>query len=138
VQKQQKNQTFWDRVKLAMVAKKMKPTQTNAARLAQRAQPTISEIWSKPTGAPEHEVVLRLARELEVCVEWLYTGNEPMKPGGAPDQYASELLTVWGDLDDRTKRLLVGYAVARASGLGDDSPFAKSRPATPRPQKATS
>lgn len=137
VQKQQNIQTFWDRVKLAMVAKKMKPTQAIAAKIAQRSQATISEIWNKPNGAPEHDVVVRLARELGVCVEWLYTARGDMKPG-ASFKDAEQLLSVWNDLSDADRRALTGWALARVVGIGDDSPFVKPRNASSRSTKATS
>lgn len=145
--KPQKTQTFWDRVKLAMIAKGRKPTQINAAKIAGRAQPTISEIWNKPGGAPELEVVVRLATTLEVCVEWLYTGRGPMKPAAAIDAIGQELLSVWDQLDEKTKRVIAGYALGRANGLGESdsgppepgpsggSPFPRSPRPNTRAQK---
>lgn len=122
------------RLQKALIAAKRPATQTDAAKQLGVEQPTISGTWNKPGRAPEMDKVLAMALELNVCVEWLYTGRGPMHPAVALDAYGEELLGVWHQLDEKTKWIITGYAVAKASGIEEDaSPFVASPLAAPRP-----
>lgn len=137
MKEKEKNETFWDRVKVAMKAKKMRPTQTAAASLAGRKQGTISGVWNVAGRAPEMAVVLSLSKKLGVNVEWLYTGRGPMVIAPDSDEHLDELMSVWGKLDEPTKRAIAGFAVGRASGIGQDLPFVKSSAASNRQTKSS-
>lgn len=84
-----------------------RPTQTRLAKIAHVSQPAVHE-WGLPTRAPAHDAVLLLARELNVCVEWLYTERGPKHPPLAPD--AEQFVQAWEKLDDETKRQVARYA----------------------------
>jgi hypothetical protein len=85
-----------------------RPTQTRLAKIAGVSQPAVFE-WGLPDRAPAHPQVLKLARELNVCVEWLYTERGPKHPQKAADS-PEPFLQTWENLDPETKRQLERYA----------------------------
>lgn len=128
--------TFWLRVKEALQAAKRPSTQKEAARIAGVKQPTVSD-WNQPGKAPEHEKVLRLAKKLNVCVEWLYTERGPMRPGLPDDPFARQLAMLWDRLGDDTKQAIVGYARVNAAKAQQD-PFPNESPEAPQVSSAAS
>lgn len=118
MQKKPEIRTVWERVKEALgdAARagktyngvKIKPTQAVAARIAGVTQPSVSE-WNDAGRGPELPNALRLAKALDICVEWIYTERGPKRPGPPLDQYAQQLWSMWPSLDEDLKRDLVGY-----------------------------
>lgn len=83
-----------------------RPTQVRLAKIAGVSQPAVHE-WGLPDRAPEHGTVLKLARELNVCVEWLYTERGPKRP---PEPATEEpFLRTWQNLDPETKKQIARY-----------------------------
>lgn len=83
-----------------------RPTQVRLAKIAGVSQPAVHE-WGQPNRAPEHPAVLKLAHELNVCVEWLYTERGDKRPKVTPD--SEQFLNDWNQLDADTKRQLARY-----------------------------
>ena len=63
----------------------------------------------------------KLATVLHVSISWIRDGVGPMK-GAADDPYAQELWDLWPQLDDDTKRDLVGAARVKAKPASE-GPF---------------
>lgn len=131
--------TFWDRVKEALGdaarAKKthngvrIKPTQVFAAKIAEVKQPTVSD-WNKPGKAPELDNALKLALALDVCIEWLYTGRGPKRPGIPLDRYAQQLWELWPQLTDGERGKLLGIALGSVPSADPVAPRPFSRDPT--------
>lgn len=113
MQKKLPPRTFWGRLKEALKDAKKPTTQTFAAGFAKVSQPSVS-LWNKPDAVAELPTGISLAKRLNVCVEWLYTGRGPKHPGVAGDEYAEALQGLWPQLNDETKRDLVGLARLKA------------------------
>jgi hypothetical protein len=84
-----------------------RPTQIRLAKIAGVSQPAVHE-WGLPERAPAHPQVLKLAKELNVCVEWLYTERGPKHPP-QPDP-AEPFLEKWQQLDDETRGQIARFA----------------------------
>lgn len=83
-------------------------TQTRLAKIVGVSQPAVFE-WGLPGRAPDHSKVLKLATDLNVCVEWLYTERgpkHPQKAGDSPDPFLRD----WDKLDPELRRQIVKYA----------------------------
>lgn len=83
---------------------RQKPTQEKIAKIAGVTQPAARE-WDLPGRAPEHAKVLKLAMELNVCVEWLYTERGPKHP--AVDAESDPFLRQYSQLDQDTRSQIV-------------------------------
>lgn len=129
------NMTFWGRLEMALKAAKRKATQVAAAKQFDVEQGTVSGTWNKPGRAPELDKVVRMSKELNVCVEWLYTGRGPMHPLPNLDHVAEELLRLWPRLEDNARTAILGFATVSAEG-GESLPFANSRNTSLRSAKA--
>ena len=68
---------------------KEKATQQRLAALAGVKQPSVND-WH--TGAPAMDTGVRLAENLDVCVEWLYTERGPKKPPRPTQEEVQQLL----------------------------------------------
>lgn len=93
--------SFLDRAMEALAERypREKATQTKLAKLAGVSQPTVSE-WKEPGRSADLPNGIRLAKVLDVCVEWLYTERGPKRPGsaGVPDEHLSPILKAWPDM----------------------------------------
>lgn len=100
--------SFLDRALEALAERhpKEKATQVRLARVAGVSQPAVHE-WGLPNRAPAHGVVLKLAHELNVCVEWLYTERGDKRPKVTPD--AEQFLKDFSQLDSDSRRQLARY-----------------------------
>lgn len=85
-----------------------RPTQTRLAKLTGVSQPAVFE-WGLPGRAPDHAKVLKLAAELNVCVEWLYTERGPKHPQKATDS-PEPFMRDWDKLDPELRRQIARYA----------------------------
>jgi hypothetical protein len=103
-----KERSFLDRALEALQERypRERATQVRLAKIAGVSQPAARE-WGFPDRAPDHAKVLRLAKELDVCVEWLYTERGPKRPPPTPEDDA--FLVKWGQLDPETKRQIENY-----------------------------
>ena len=103
------DRSFLDRALEALSERypKDRPTQVRLAKIAGISQPAVHE-WGMPGRAPAHETVLKLAHELNVCVEWLYTERGDKRPKTTPD--TEQFLKDWNQLDAETKRQLARFA----------------------------
>jgi hypothetical protein len=106
-----KSKSFFDRV-LDAAHEKLggKVTQVRIANLIGVKQPSVYE-WR--TGAPKIENGVEIANKLDVCVQWLYTGDGPRHPWDtiAPeDPRLRELLALWNQLEDPERKALLGVA----------------------------
>lgn len=101
--------SFWERVCEALEDRGIKKDQqTYVAKLIKIKQPSVFE-WTK--GAfPSMKNAIDLALGLNVCVEWLLTGQGPKRPGLPSDPYADQLAPLWPDLEDSVKNELIVYA----------------------------
>jgi len=104
-----KERSFLERALEALAERnpRARPTQVKLAKIAGVSQPAVFE-WGLPERAPEHAKVLLLAKELNVCVEWLYTERGPKRPPEAPE--TEPFLNDWSNLDDDLKRQVAQYA----------------------------
>lgn len=104
--------TFLDRAMEALGERypREKPTQKRLAQLAGVQQPSVNE-WGQTNRFPSNSTVVRLAKALGVCVEWLYTESGPKRPGAAaaPDEHLSPILEAWPDLSPDLRRQLARY-----------------------------
>lgn len=85
-----------------------RPTQTRLAKITGVSQPAVFE-WGLPGRAPDHAKVLKLATELNVCVEWLYTERGPKHPQKLVDS-PEPFLRDWDKLDPDIRRQIARYA----------------------------
>lgn len=85
-----------------------RPTQVRLAKIAGVSQPAVHE-WGLPNRAPEHDSVLKLAHELNVCVEWLYTERGPKRPQ-KPAESADPFLQQWDNLPAEVRQQIARYA----------------------------
>lgn len=101
--------TFLDRALEALKERypKERATQIKLAKIAGVSQPAVHE-WGFPGRAPEHASVLRLAHDLNVCVEWLYTERGDKHPKTTPD--TEQFLREWSQLDPDTQKQLMRFA----------------------------
>jgi hypothetical protein len=109
-----KERTFLERAMEALRERypKEKPTQTRLAKIADVSQPAVHE-WGLPDRAPSYPSVKKLAEELNVCVEWLYTERGPKRPAATaenPDDALSPILQIWPNLDVNTRKQIARYA----------------------------
>lgn len=111
--KPEKKRTCWDRVKEALADARLPTTQTYAAKLADVKQPSVSD-WNKDGQGPELKNAIKLAKALNICVEWLYTERGPKRPGLPDDVHARRLWDLWPTISDENKANLVGYAAITA------------------------
>jgi DNA-binding XRE family transcriptional regulator len=104
-----RERTFLERALEALKERhpKERATQTRLAKMAGVSQPAVHE-WGLPNRAPEHPSVLKLAKELNVCVEWLYTERGPKHPAATPE--TEPFLQRWGELDPELRRQIARYA----------------------------
>lgn len=104
-----RERTFLERALDALKERypKDRATQTRLAKIAGVSQPAVYE-WGLPNRAPEHPSVLKLAKELNVCVEWLYTERGPRHPPVTAE--AEPFLQDWEKLDPETRRQIARYA----------------------------
>lgn len=105
-----REQTFLERALEALKDRhpKERPTQTRLAKITGVSQPAVFE-WGLPGRAPDHAKVLKLATELNVCVEWLYTGRGPKHPQKVTDS-PEPFLRDWDKLDPELRRQIARYA----------------------------
>lgn len=87
-----------------------KPTQRRLGQLSGLQQPSVFE-WGEVGRGPAIPNGIRLAKALNVCVEWLYTERGPKRPGTAeqPDEDLSPILEAWPDLSPELRRQVVRY-----------------------------
>lgn len=128
--------TFWKRLESALKAADRKSTQVAAAKAFHVEQGTVSGTWNKPGGAPELKRVLEMSTELNVCVEWLYSGRGPMHPLPDIDPTAEALLRIWPNLTDEARMAILGFATVSIKGE-NPLPFAKARNNSLRSAKDT-
>jgi DNA-binding XRE family transcriptional regulator len=104
--------SFLDRAMEALADKYKgeRVTQMRLAKLAGVSQPAVSD-WGKGAG-PELDKGIKLATQLGVCVEWLYTGRGPKRPAESQpaDEHLSPILQVWPQLDEKTRKQIARYA----------------------------
>lgn len=105
-----KERTFLERALEALKERypRERPTQTRLAKIVGVSQPAVFE-WGLPGRAPDHAKVLKLATELNVCVEWLYTERgpkHPQKPTDSPEPFLRD----WDKLDPDLRRQIARYA----------------------------
>lgn len=105
-----RERTFLDRALEALKERypRERPTQTRLAKITGVSQPAVFE-WGLPGRAPDHAKVLKLATELNVCVEWLYTERGPKNPQKATDS-PEPFLRDWDKLDPEVRRQIARYA----------------------------
>jgi CI repressor-like protein len=111
MKKEKLNETVVDRaLRAAKLKFKRRVTLAEIGKWAGNVkQPSVSE-WRQPGRNPSIENVKSLALELDVCVDWLLTGREPMYAGRPSDEALMRLLDYWPFLDDFTKGEILGQA----------------------------
>lgn len=105
-----RDRTFLERALEALKDRhpRERPTQTRLAKIVGVSQPAVFE-WGLPGRAPDHAKVLKLATELNVCVEWLYTERGPKHPQKTADS-PEPFLRDWDKLDPDLRRQIARYA----------------------------
>lgn len=83
------------------------PTQSQIAELLHIKQPSVSE-WKRSLPSLRHAITL--ATKLNLCIEWLYTGRGPKRPGAPLEGPAQELWDLWPRLSESTKQQILGHA----------------------------
>lgn len=86
---------------------RQKATQERLAALAGVKQPSVND-WK--VGFPAMDTAVRLAENLGVCVEWLFTERGPKYPPKAPRDEIGSLSLIWTQLDDRKKAEVTRFA----------------------------
>lgn len=86
---------------------RQKATQEKIGKIVGVSQPAARE-WGFPDRAPDHAGVLKLAKELNVCVEWLYTERGPKHPIADPE--SDPFLKEYGQLDEERRSQLLRYS----------------------------
>lgn len=109
----QKRQTPWDRIAQAMRDQGIKDTQKECAKLLGITQPSVSE-WASADTAPSLQNAITLARKLNVCVEWIQTGEGPKRPGPPMEPAAQALWDAWPRIPSEGRERIVGFAEALA------------------------
>lgn len=103
----------WDRIRQAMTEKGLKPTQVECAKLIGVTQPSVWE-WANGRTAPSIENSITLAKKLNVCVEWILTGEGPKRPGPPMEPEAQAVWDAWDRVPEDAKKQVVGYVEALA------------------------
>ena len=95
--------SFYDRAWEALLERHgQRSTQALLAALAGVKQPTVND-WKEK--GPKLANAVRLAENLGVCVEWLYTERGPKRPGeGAP------MAPIWAELDEDERTEISRFA----------------------------
>lgn len=103
-----RDRTFLERALEALRERhpRERATQVRLAKIAGVSQPAVFE-WGLPGRAPAHSQVLQLAKELRVCVEWLYTECGPKTPLVAPD--SEPFVQTYQALDPELRRQAERY-----------------------------
>jgi DNA-binding XRE family transcriptional regulator len=113
VKKKSNAVTVWIRLKDALKDARLPETQVYAARLAGVKQPSVSD-WNKPGTGPELDTAILIAKKLNICVEWLYTGRGPQRPGLPDDPIARQLWAIWPKVPAEHRERILGYAHVNA------------------------
>lgn len=113
VRKRETAVTVWSRLKVALREAKLPETQVYAARLAGVKQPSVSD-WNKHGNGPELDTAILIAKKLNICVEWLYTGRGPQRPGIPDDLIARQLWGIWPRVALSHRERILGYAHVNA------------------------
>lgn len=87
-------------------------TQSEIAEMLKISQPSVSA-WK--TSLPSLKHGLALAEKLNVCVEWIYTGRGPKRPGAPLEWAAQELWDLWPRLPEATRQQILGHAKMTAT-----------------------
>lgn len=116
--------TPWIRIQEAMRDKGLNPTQAECAGLLGVRQPSVSE-WASGETAPSIENARKLAKKLNVCVEWILTEQGPKRPGPPMEPEAQAVWDAWGRVPPDDRGRVVGFVEALA------------RPFQPKPAKRT-
>lgn len=107
-------ETIWDRIEEAMRdAGYTRGFQTGAAKIAKIKQPSVYG-W-KVGATPEMQHIVALAKELGVCVEWLYMGRGPKRPGESLPPDLGEMADFWERLPLDVRAEIVGFAKYKRS-----------------------
>lgn len=100
----------WGRIETALrEAGHKSGFQTVAAKMVGIKQPSVAA-WKAGTSTPDMDHIIILAEKLGVCVEWLYTGRGPKKPGDNLPDDLRELAGFWGKLTPEARDHLIGTA----------------------------
>lgn len=88
-----------------------KPSQVRLAQLGGVKQPTVNE-WGEPDRYPSMATAVRLAEQLDICVEWLLTERGPKYAQRAlkADEQLIPLISEWANLKEEQKRQIARYA----------------------------
>jgi hypothetical protein len=110
--------TLFDRAEEAAreKLKKKKATQTDIAKLAGIAQPSVHE-WK--TGGPRIAHARTFAKNTGVCVEWLYTGEGPKRPTPPPDPDLARVYDRWEHLSLKTQGRILQLVEDDAGSASD-------------------
>jgi hypothetical protein len=86
-------------------------SQVRLAHLAGVKQPTVNE-WGELNHYPSMGTAVRLAEQLDVCVEWLLTERGPKYAQKAlkADEQLIPLISEWANLKEDQKRQIARYA----------------------------
>lgn len=107
-------ETIWQRIEESLRdAGYTRGFQTAAAKMVGIKQPSVAG-WKKG-GTPELKHVLVLARKLNVCVEWIYTGRGPKRPGEGLPPDLGEIADFWERLPLEVRSEIVGFAKYKRS-----------------------
>jgi transcriptional regulator with XRE-family HTH domain len=119
------NKKIWLRIREALRDNRRRGIQQEAADICGIKQPSVAE-WVSGESIPTMDNVLKLSEELNVCVEWLYTGRGPKHPGPPEDPHAHQLWEFWPRLTADARSRIVGSAEALASPLSSTTPRRKA------------
>lgn len=114
-----------ERLNEALADKGRPVTQGELAKIAGVKQPSVS-LWKK--AGPKLQHAIRLALELDVCVEWIYTERPPKRPGPPPDPVALRLWGIWERLSYDIKQQILGYALLNLDDDGGEKKEHRNRP----------
>lgn len=108
-------ETIWQRIEEALgeAGHPARGAQTAAAKMVGIRQPSVAG-WKKGA-TPELKHVLILARKLNVCVEWIYTGRGPKRPGSDLPPDLGEIADFWERLPLDVRNEIVGFAKFKRS-----------------------
>lgn len=103
-------ETIWQRIEEALrdAGYAARGAQTAAAKMVGIRQPSVAG-WKKGA-TPELKHVLILARKLNVCVEWIYTGRGPKRPGSDLPPDLGEIADFWERLPLDVRSEILSFA----------------------------
>lgn len=117
---------FWVRMATAWKEQHLSVTQNGVATKLHMSQGSTRR-WFTGDGKPETETIIEIARLGKVTVDWLLTGQQPMRPV-PPGSQLEQVLVIWEQLNSEGREHVL-HAAQGQLALIEGGPVANAQPA---------